>query len=183
MSIVGGLFKGAAAIGKGALWGGRAITESAVGLGFGLAGKTTPKMASTTIGSNFGEWLGGSFLPKAGGLAAGTTYGAAKTGAQIGTLGFRAGAPMAKGLGKALFRPDASNFPLPYTMRSGAKWAVGLGALGLGAGLGLKDGYQQARLGTVHPQGQMNEMSYDAVTKRQDLGASGDLVLALNNMR
>ena len=118
---------------------------------------------------------------RAGNIAGRTAWHA---GTAVGGAGLVAGR-----VGARAFRQvprDLAN-PLGFEMKRGARWAVGLGALGVGTGLGYRDYQQQRRVGTVYPQGQLRELGYDAVPNvpegTNDLGATGDLVFALNNLR
>jgi len=110
--------------------------------------------------------------------------GAIDIGLAVGGLGWQATRVGSRAFKRA--PRDLAN-PLGFEMKRGARWALGLGALGVGAGLGARDAQQQRRIGAVYPQGQMRELTYDAVPNVQpgadDLGATGDLVFALNNLR
>ena len=189
-------FKGAAFAGKQAYRGARyatefgaGFTEGTVNAARGVAGMgavNTLAGAAQTGGAAAGGRLAGHWgtaLRTGGSFAAGTTSVA------------RAPAGLAMGAGRLIsrgFMQDPAggfgttlNNPLGILAKRGTKWAVGLGALGVGAGLGAREGAMQRRMGHVTPYGHMPQLDYDAVPNapRQDMGATGDLVFALNNLR
>jgi len=201
--ILGAVGRGTWGMGKfavgGAIRTARAPAEFAAGMTQGAANigrRVTGQQAidplsrvARTRGAALGERLvsPGAMMGAAG--VVGTTANVAArtamhTGTAIGGAGLVAGR-----MGARAFRQvprDLAN-PLGFEMKRGARWALGLGALGVGTGLGYRDYQQQRRVGTVYPQGQLRELGYDAVPNVQqganDLGATGDLVFALNNLR
>ncbi len=107
---------------------------------------------------------------------------------QHGVIGSTARAG-ARGAGR-MFQatpPSATWYnPAGVQLTRKAKWAVGLGALGVGAGLGYGDFARGERMG-MPTYNRMQELSYggwDTPSPLQDdLGATGDLVFALNNLK
>ncbi len=77
--------------------------------------------------------------------------------------------------------------PAGIQLTRGSKWAVGLGALGVGGALGYRDFARGERIG-LPEYNRMQELSYGgrdmpSPLESDDLGATGDLVLALNNLK
>ncbi len=201
--IIGGAAKGTLAAGKlagrGAYHASRFGVETTAGMAQGAAnigrramGRQPIDMLSSaaqTGGARFGarivsnQNLGrmGHAAGTAGMVAGRTAYHA---GTAIGGAGLMAGRVGSKAFNVV---PRTLPNPLGLEMKRGARWAVGLGALGIGGGFGYRDYQRQRRMGTVYPQGQMRELDYDAVPNVQqganDLGATGDLVFAMNNLR
>ena len=193
MSIIGGILGlgmrgalwGAKTAGRGILGASRGLVEGTVSAGYGLAGKKMPEYLGRGVGAKAGAWVGSTGIPGAAQFTAGFAEGTGRQTLRMGGNLARDVGTIAHGTGAALFKP-AVNSPVPYVMRGGAQWALATGAIGAGAALGYRDVAQQRRIGRVHPYGHMDELSHDGHPPnmpRQDMGATGDLVLALNNMR
>lgn len=111
-----------------------------------------------------------------------------------------------KAIGKSSFKPSANgrtigNFMTGYQMKTGAQWAWGAGIAAVGLTAGPMLGYQatknwkvsktarQNRMGSVVYSGGLPSQLYDAapninqMTGKYDLGATGDITLALSANR
>ena len=162
--------------------------------GVGIIAKGLQKAGNSRIAqgaSNIGQGLVNNRFTN--GLADITIAASHNAGAAAGKTAARAGidfglaaAGTAHSIGSKVFQRTNMSVmhPLGFKERKGLTPMFIGGGIAAGAFVGLRDQRQVDRMGYVYNQGTMDQLSYDGTPQHSNtMGATGDLVFALNKLR